>query len=416
MADEFRRGDALHHLQRGIVLERANRIKEAVDAYRQALSQNPRLREAHNALGVYYQRQGLLAKAAEEFRIVASLESDFLAHFNLGYVLVELGRYEEALHAFEQCLRLAPDDPATLYELGYISYSRGDYHAAVERLQAPLRLYPDDWEIYNLLGSCYLGLRRFDDALAALGRALVLASNVADKAALLNQIATVERHREFRSLGSAKDQMYAQDGVVYLGSAQDDGLQLREVDDYHFTYPDIGTTLQRLLALQQGYRWQFNAVVALDKASRPLAQALARASDLPLCTANTLRPDMVALLVIAVAREPELLELTLERLPCQSATFCLGLNWLRRSRVLPDMIGIAARNACSVPWEGELRRLRADGAAPAQIESCLERATEAILAAVTDTPPDSNLPRQVRYYTRVHRRLSFPPTLPPSLS
>src|SRR5687767_4881993 len=102
MADEFRRGSALHHLQRGLVLERANRIKEAVDAYRQALSQNPHLREAHNALGVYYQRQGLLAKAAEEFRIVASLEGDFLAHFNLGYVLVELGRHEEALRAFEQ--------------------------------------------------------------------------------------------------------------------------------------------------------------------------------------------------------------------------------------------------------------------------------------------------------------------------
>ena len=119
---------------------------------------------------------------------------------------------------------------------------------------------------------------------------------------------------------------------------------------------------------------------------------------------------MVALLVIAVAREPELLELTLERLPCQSVTFCLGLNWLRRSRLLPDLIGIAAHDACSVPWEGELRRLRADGAQPQQIEACLHRATEAILAALHDTPPDSNLPRQVRYYTRTHRRLSFPPT------
>ena len=270
MADEFRRGSALQHLQRGLVLERANRIKEAVDAYRAALSQNPHLREAHNALGVYYQRHGLLAKAAEEFRIVANLEGDFLAHFNLGYVLVELGRFEEALHAFEQCLRLAPDDPATLYELAFIRYSRGDYLAAVEHLQLPLRLYPDDWEVHNLLGCCHLALRRFDDALAALGRALVLAHDAPDQATLLAQIATVERHREFRSLGSAKDQMYAQDGVVYLGSAQDDGLRLREVEDYHFTYPDIGTTLQRLLALQQGHRWQFNAVVALDKASHPL--------------------------------------------------------------------------------------------------------------------------------------------------
>jgi hypothetical protein len=39
-------------------------------------------------------------------------------------------------------------------------------------------------------------------------------------------------------------------------------------------------------------------------------------------------------------------------------TFCLGLNWLRHSKVLPDVTGIVSRGACSVPWESELRRLR----------------------------------------------------------
>jgi hypothetical protein len=71
------------------------------------------------------------------------------------------------------------------------------------------------------------------------------------------------------------------------------------------------------------------------------------------------------------------------------------------------VIGIVAQEACSVPWEAELRRLRADGAPAAQINACLDYATSAIDQAVRETPLDANLPRQVRYYTRNHRRLTF---------
>ena len=76
-------------------------------------------------------------------------------------------------------------------------------------------------------------------------------------------------------------------------------------------------------------------------------------------------------------------------------TFCLGLNWLRHSKVLPDVTGIVARGACSVPWESELRRLRSDGAPPEQIAECQRRAAEQIVAATHDTPPDANLARQI---------------------
>lgn len=408
MLEEFKREEGLRHFHRGLALERANRFAEAVDEYRQAITHYPHLREAHDALGFYYQRSGLLAKAADEFHTVANLEGDFLSYFNLGYVLVELERYEEALEAFQRCLRLSPDDSATHYEIGFIHFSRGEFGAALDHLQLPLRSYPEDWEIHNLLGKCYLGLRRYDEALASFGRSLMLAQTPAAQAELLDNIATVERHREFRHLNNTKDQLYAQDGVVYLGSAQDDGLKVAEAQDYHFTYPDIGTTMQRLIALHQSYRWQFTAIVSVDKLAEPLALALANLLELPLRTVAALQPDDTALLVMAVAREVELLLLTVERVPCATVTFCLGLNWLRHSKILPELIGIAARGACSVPWEPELRRLRADGAPLAQITACIASATEQIIQAVRETPLDTNLPSQVRYYTRKHRRLNLP--------
>lgn len=406
MNEAHNRLDALRHLELGLALERANRIAEAVAHYRQAIAADPLLPEAHNALGFYYQRSGLLAKAAEEFRLVASLNGGFLAYFNLGYVLVELERYDEAAAAFDQCANLVPDDPATHFELGLIHLARGDFARALSHLELPLRNYPQDWEVHNLYGRCMLGLRRYDEATAAFGRALLLADGPAALAEVVDNLNTVERHREFRSLVSVKDQLYAEDGVIYLGSSGDDGIQLRETQEYHFSYANIGTTLQRLIALAASTGWRFSAIVAADALARPLAAALAELLGTPLRKAEEVVATDRALLVFAVAREVELLLLTVERLPCPVTACCLGLNWSRHTKVLPDVVGIAARGACSVPWETTLRRLRAEGAPTDAIEACISAATAAILQAVRETPLDSNLPRQVRYYTRTHRRVN----------
>jgi tetratricopeptide (TPR) repeat protein len=406
MLDEFEREEALIHFRRGLVLERANRVEEAVEEYRQAIAYDPHLREAHDALGFYYQRHGLLAKAAEEFRVVANLEDDFLSHFNLGYIMLELGRYDEALAAFRRCLALEPGDPATHYEIGFIHFMRGEYQAALEQLQPPLRHYPEDWEVYKLIGSCQLRLGAYDEALAAFGSALRFARLPLAQAEVIERICTVERYREIGSPRWAKDRLYAEYGVAYLGSAQDDGLRLEEMQDYHFTYPDIGTTLHRFLALREACGWRFTSVVALDRLARPLADALAHVLGVPQSYTHEVQPSDLPLLVLAVGREAELLELAVERIPGKAVTLCLGLNWLRHSTLLPDVTGIIARGACSVPWETELRRLRSDGARAEQLAACLGRAAEQIVAAVHETSPDANLRRQVRYYCR-HHQLRF---------
>lgn len=403
MLDDSRRDEGLRYLKRGMSFERANRLEDAVEDYRHAVACYPNLREAHNALGFYYQRTGLLAKAADAFHTVANLGGDFLAFFNLGYVLVELERYEEALEAFQRCLKLEPNDSATHLELGYIHFSRGEFDVALSHLQLPLRNYPADWEVLNLLGKCHLGLRHYDEAVLAFGRSLMLATTTDAQTELLDNITTVERYREFRQLGNLKDQLYAREGVIYLGSAQDDGLQMRDVHDYHFTYPDIGTTLQRLIAICQSSRWSFSAIIAADTLSRPLAAALGQMLGCPLRTVEELLPTDHVMLVLAVARETELLQLTAERILGTTTAFCLGLNWARHSRLLPDLLGIATHGSCSVPWEPELRRLRSDGAPAAQIMFCIDQATEQVVQAVRETPIDTNLPRQVRYYTRTHR-------------
>jgi tetratricopeptide (TPR) repeat protein len=387
-------------------LERAHRVGEAVTEYRRAIANDPHLREAHDALGFYYQRHGLLAKAAEEFRVVANLEDDFLANFNLGRVLMELARHDEALAAFQRCLALDPNDAMSHYEIGYIHFIKGEYLAALERLKLPLRQFADDWEIYHLVGSCQLRLNAFDDALHSFGVALRLAPRPTAQAEVIEQIRTISRYREIGSPHWAKDRLYAEHGIVYIGSAQDDGLHLDECQDYHFTYPDIGATLRRLIAMQAELGWHCTCVVALDRQAGPLADALARLIDLPRRRANEIELGDLPLLVLAVGREAELLKLAIERIPGAALIFCLGLNWLRHSQVWPDITGIVARGACSVPWEPELRRLRCEGAHRQQIDICQKHAADQIVAAVRDVAPDANLELQIDYY-RAHANLRF---------
>ena len=406
MLDESQREEALIHFQRGLNLERVHRVVEAVEEYRRAIARYPHLREAHDALGFYYQRHGLLAKAAEEFRVVATLENDFLSHFNLGCVLIELGRHEEALDAFQRCLALDPHDPACHYEIALISFLKGDYEMAIAQLESPLSHYSDDWEVFHLLGNCRLRLGQYDEALVAFSTALRHAGRPAAQAEVIEQICTIERYRELGTPRSAKDRLYADYGVVYLGSAQDDGLHLEEAQDYHFTYPDIGTTLRRFMGLRESLGWYFSCVVALDRQAVPLADALARLLDVPRRCCDDIKTDDLPLLVLAIGREAELLKLAIERVPGEAVTFCLGLNWLRHGKLLPDVSGIVARGACSVPWESELRRLRSDGARAEQIAACQDRAAEQIVFATRDVPPDPNLARQVRYYRR-YRNLRF---------
>jgi tetratricopeptide (TPR) repeat protein len=412
MRNEVNREAALRHFHRGIVLEQANRVKEAADEYRRALELDQSLREAHDALGSYYHRNGLLAKAAEELRAVADLGGDFLAYFNLGYVLVELGRYEQAIESFQHCLRLRPRDAVTNYEIAYIYYVQGRYEEALRALAQSQQPLDDDWEALNLRGVCLLGLKRYDEALHALSRALLITGDLHAQVAIIERINAIERHREFHSLRSTKDQLYADEGVICIGSAHDDGITVNEVQDYHFTYPDVGTTLQRFLALVRSCELSFSAVVALDIQARPLASAIAELLGIELT--ELAASGEAPLLVMAVAREAELLALTVERAPSGAISLALGLNWLRHSKLLPEIVGIVARGACSTPWEAELRRLRSEGAPTAAVERCIALAVARVLAAVRETPLDTNLPRQVRYYTRQHRRLSYPLLLSPS--
>ncbi|MGB9724608.1 MAG: tetratricopeptide repeat protein [Chloroflexia bacterium] len=383
--DDFRR-EAAEHYERAVALERAGRIDEALIEYRRAADTDPTFAAAYEALGYHYQRRGLLAKALDAFQTVARLEGTYTAYFNLGYILIEMERYPEAMEAFRHCLELSPEDPAALYELGYACYAMGRPAEALETLRIPLQAYAQDARVHNLAGACYLDLEMWPEAEAAYRRALELARPGEEAEDARAGLLVARRYQEFPSGSSLslRDQLYADAGVVLLGTAGDTGRDLSSWETPPLSPEHLATTLHRLQALLPALQVCPSAVVAVDRASIPLATVLSEMLTQPRKALSQLQPQERPLLVLLLGRQRELLEVALEQSPQEALSFVYALGWSPQESPLPDFIGVLVHGRMpeEIPWdEGALR------SACARLQGGVE-------------------PEQIQYYLE-HRRLRF---------
>ena len=94
------------HLARGLLLwTHANRFphERVIQEYRQALSLNPNLDEAHHQLCVVYLHIGLLDEALQEIQTAVAINpSNIFAQYRVGMVYLYQGRAEEALAVFRR--------------------------------------------------------------------------------------------------------------------------------------------------------------------------------------------------------------------------------------------------------------------------------------------------------------------------
>lgn len=114
------------------------RINEAISDLSTAVSLDSKLTEAHNLLGVAYDKKGF---------------------------------GDHARSAYERAVKTEPEDAQTLNNLGFSLYQNGNYRAAVDRLKRAAKLAPTDERILNNLGLALCRLGKFDDAYKHFARA-----------------------------------------------------------------------------------------------------------------------------------------------------------------------------------------------------------------------------------------------------
>jgi len=396
MPSEFKHVQAYQHMEKGQHLENLGLLDEAMLEFKRAVEADPRIAAAHNALGHHYRRKGLLTKACDEFRSALLLSNDFESCFNLGRVLSELEQYEEAIQVFQRCLTLDANEPSARYELGYALCGQGNFAEALSQFRSLVEAYPADWELKFALADCHMGLKDYASAESILREALSSAPPTAETSAVRDALLMARRYLEFPSDANLglKDRLYAEHGIICLGSSRDNGLDIPIYEAYTLTYRDVGTTIGRLLKLVREYDWPFSAICGLDEASMPVAIALSNLLDVPVVEAEHLSEEDFGLIVLGLGTRAEICEIVSEQVAGKMLSFALAMGWSLEEGLVTDLVGVHCTEKSALPWQ----RLRKRSAAAA---------ATSILRAMAILPEEDNLPEQLGYYTQQHKLLRF---------
>jgi len=396
MLAESKTGQAYRHIERGENLERQGRLDEAMLEFKQAIEADPSIPGAHVALGQHYRRKALLTKAADEFHTAALLGGDYASYFELGRILSELERFQESEQAFQKCLSLDPYDPPARYELASVLYAQEAFEKALEQLQSLGYEYPDDLELKSAMADCHLALEDYAAAELVLLSALDEAAPDEDTSDLREALLVARRHLEFPSKKTlnVKDLLYAEHGIMCLGTRRDDGLDIPVYENHSFTYGDVAATCHRLIAVQRHFCWPIDAISSVADNAMPLTLALAELLERPTRSLDKLRERELTLVVLATLAHPELWQVTLEHISVPMRSFALALTWQPDEGPVTDLVGVLCRGDCLLPWQR--RRKPSPQAAAASI-----------LRAYAAQPDNDSLATQIDYYQRCHRLLRF---------
>jgi len=128
-----------------------------------------------------HQRRGSLGSALLAYRrLLAQFPDQPDALANLGAVLKDLGRLEEAEQLLHRALEVQPDHPSALCNLGALCAGEGRLDEALGFLERAVALAPGDPIAHSNLGSVLLKLGRLEEALREDEEALALAPDHAE--------------------------------------------------------------------------------------------------------------------------------------------------------------------------------------------------------------------------------------------
>jgi tetratricopeptide (TPR) repeat protein len=128
-------------------------------------------------LGVYHQIYGTadhLQEAEKAFRKAVANRPDLQrGHYELGFTLMKLGQYDEAIKAFKRSIRLGRFSPVDIYNyLGTSFYHLGEMDKAIRMLEKYKEKagFKTKGEAYRLLGRAYLQRNKLQKALSCFER------------------------------------------------------------------------------------------------------------------------------------------------------------------------------------------------------------------------------------------------------
>jgi len=167
------RNAATSDLQPLFALYGARRFGDMERLAETLLARFPQDGNVWKALSVAQQVQGKDAVPALQ-KAIALLPRDVELPSNLGALLSDAGRLDEAIDSYRRALSIQPDFADAHGNLGVALTRLGRHEEAVASLQRALQLKPGFAEAHNNLANAFIALARPEDALPHYERALLL--------------------------------------------------------------------------------------------------------------------------------------------------------------------------------------------------------------------------------------------------
>ena len=168
--------DAALQVALGMAYFNAGRLDEAIAAFQGALGLNPGSAEAYIGIGRVCSHTGSPEAAIAAYEQAMAIDPHSIDPvYGLGILYsAQLGDNEKALAAFQRGLAHNPDDRLLATNLAGAYARMGRFAEAFAVLQQTIAVHPDYTYAYELLSILCLHLKRYDEAITACQREIVL--------------------------------------------------------------------------------------------------------------------------------------------------------------------------------------------------------------------------------------------------
>ena len=153
------------HLSAGLLLEKENRFADAEQEYKEALALDPNSSDALTGMANIYMRGQRFGEADPILRkLIAMHSDDVAARIQLAHILIVLEKYDDAVAELQDALKVDPANAQAQNDLGDLYLRIKKYDQAEALYRSLLATHADNARLHQYLGITFLKERKFPEA------------------------------------------------------------------------------------------------------------------------------------------------------------------------------------------------------------------------------------------------------------